>query len=57
MWNRHTCNILEWNIEVPEEMAEEMTAVVKDCMARAGSWFCTKLPLPADGEYNDFWVH
>lgn len=47
----------EWNIEVPEEMAEEMTAVVKDCMARAGSWFCTKLSLPADGEYNDFWVH
>ena len=47
----------EWNIEVPEEMAEEMTQVVKDCMARAGSFFCTKLPLPADGEYNDYWVH
>ena len=47
----------EWNIEVPEEMAEEMTKVVKDCMARAGSFFCSKLPLPADGEYNDYWVH
>ena len=57
MWNRHTCNILEWNIEVPEEMAEEMTKVVKDCMARAGSFFCSKLPLPADGSYDDFWVH
>lgn len=47
----------EWNIEVPEEMAEEMTEVVKDCMARAGSFFCTKLPLPADGGYYDHWVH
>lgn len=47
----------EWNIEVPEEMAEEMTEVVKDCMARAGSFFCSKLPLPADGSYDDFWVH
>ena len=47
----------EWNIEVPEEMAEELTNVVKDCMERAGSFFCEKLPLPADGGYADFWVH
>lgn len=47
----------EWNIEVPEEMAEEMTLVVKNCMAKAGAFFCKKLELPADGEYNDFWVH
>lgn len=47
----------EWNIEVPEEMADEMTQVVKDCMARAGGFFCSKLALPADGEYNDYWVH
>lgn len=47
----------EWNIEVPEEIAEEMTDVLKDCMARAGSFFCRKLPLPADGSYGDYWVH
>lgn len=47
----------EWNVEVPEEMAEEMTEVVKDCMARAGSFFCTRLQLPADGDYYDHWVH
>lgn len=47
----------EWNIEVPEEMAEEMTKVVKDYMARAGSFFCRKLQLPADGSYEDYWVH
>lgn len=47
----------EWNIEVPEEMAEELTNVVKDCMERAGSFFCEKLPLPADGGFADFWVH
>lgn len=47
----------EWNLEVPEEMAEELTNVVKDCMERAGSFFCEKLPLPADGGFADFWVH
>ena len=57
MWNRHTCNILEWNIEVPEEIAEEMTEVVKGCMSRAGSFFCSKLPMPADAVCSDHWIH
>jgi len=47
----------EWNLEVPEEMADKMTEVVKDCMARAGSFFCPKLPMPADGGYDTCWVH
>lgn len=47
----------EWNIEVPEEMAEEMTRVLKDCMKRAGAFFCKKVELPAEGEALDYWVH
>lgn len=47
----------EWNIEVPEEIADEMLAVVKDCMKRAGAFFCTKVELPAEGDVLDFWVH
>ena len=47
----------EWNIEVPEEMAEEMTKVLKDCMKKAGAFFCRKVELPAEGEALDYWVH
>lgn len=47
----------EWNIEVPEEIAEEMTLVLKDCMKRAGAFFCKKVELPAEGEAMDYWVH
>lgn len=47
----------EWNIEVPEDIAGEMTKVVKDCMSRAGSFFCSKLPMPADAEVGDCWIH
>ena len=57
MWNRHTCNILEWNIEVPEEIAEEMTKVLQDCMSRDGEFFCRKLPMPADATCSDHWIH
>ena len=47
----------EWNIEVPEEMAEEMTNVLQDCMSKAGEFFCRKLPMPADATCSDHWVH
>lgn len=47
----------EWNIEVPEDIAEEMTKVVKDCMSRAGGFFCSKLPMPADAEVGTCWIH
>lgn len=47
----------EWNIEVPEDMAEEMTKVLKDCMSRAGNFFCSKLPMPADAEVDVCWRH
>ena len=47
----------EWNIEVPEDIVDEMTEVLKDCMSKAGGFFCRKLKLPAEGEPNDFWVH
>ena len=47
----------EWNIEVPEEIAEEMTKVLQDCMSRAGEFFCRKLPMPADATCSDHWIH
>lgn len=47
----------EWNIEVPESMTEEMTKVLKDCMSRAGNFFCNKIPMPADAEVGNCWIH
>lgn len=47
----------EWNVEVPENMVEEMTEVVKDCMSRAGSFFCRKLSMPADAQVDTCWRH
>ena len=47
----------EWNIEVPDNMAEKMTEVLKDCMSRAGEFFCRKLSMPADASCAECWVH
>lgn len=47
----------EWNIEVPEEMAEEMKQVLQDCMSKAGAFFCRKLELPADPVIANHWIH
>lgn len=47
----------EWNIEVPDEYCEEMTEVLKDCMSRAGAYFCKYISFPADAEVGTCWVH
>ena len=47
----------EWNIEVPEEIASEMTNVIQSCMSRAGSYFCKHLEVPAEAEVGDCWIH
>lgn len=47
----------EWNIEVPDEYCEEMTSVLKDCMSRAGAFFCKHISFPADAEVGNCWVH
>ena len=47
----------EWNVEVPEEIVEEMTQVVQNCMSKAGSYFCKHLKVPAEAEVGDCWIH
>jgi len=47
----------EINIEVPENIADEMTEVLQDCMKRAGGFFCRKIELPADAEVGNCWIH
>lgn len=48
---------MEWNIEVPEELADEINEVLADCMERAGAFFCTKVRLFSEGAPADYWIH
>ena len=53
----------EINCEAPEEIAEEITKILYDCMIKAGAIFCTKCKLDADvsrlpnGDLPDYWIH
>lgn len=47
----------EWNIECPEEMAEEISLVLQKCMEDGAKPFCTRLPLSTDISIGDFWIH
>lgn len=47
----------EWNIEAPEEIADEMAVVLTDCMSRAGRYFCKLIDFPTDAEVGTCWIH
>ena len=47
----------EFNIEAPEEIADEVAKVLVQCMIDGGKPFCPNVFLGADVEINDYWVH
>lgn len=47
----------EANLECPEEMAEEIAAILTRCMEEGAKPFCTRIPLGADYSIQDHWVH
>ena len=53
----------EYNVEAPEEIAEEVAQVLRKCMEKGAKPFCTRLPLSTDiarldnGELPDYWIH
>ena len=53
----------EYNIEAPEEIAEEVALVLQKCMEKGAKPFCTRLPLSTDiarlddGSLPDYWIH
>ena len=47
----------EFDIEAPEEIADDISKVLGKCMEQGASIFCTKVHLGADIELNDYWVH
>ena len=46
----------EANIIYPEEL-EGIDIKLKECMEGAAALICTKLPIPAEAEVSDHWVH
>lgn len=54
---------MEWNIEAPEEIAEEVAQKLYNSMVKAGSFFCTRCKLDADisrlddGTLPTYWIH
>lgn len=47
----------EFNLECPENMAEEVADVLVKCMVSGGKPFCNKVYLGADVGIYDHWVH
>lgn len=47
----------EFNLECPEEMADEVLDVTLKCMVSGGKPFCPNVYLGADGGVFDYWVH
>lgn len=47
----------EYNVEAPENIAAEVAQCLKDCMIKAGTIFCKTIPLDADVEIGDCWIH
>ena len=53
----------EVNVEAPEEIAEEVSKLLYNCMVKAGAYFCTRCKLDADlstnedGSLPNHWVH
>lgn len=53
----------EFNIEAPEDIAEEVAAKLHECMVKAGKFICRIVPLEAevsrlrDGNLPTYWIH
>ena len=53
----------EFNIEAPEDIAEEVASKLHECMVKAGKFICRIVPLEAevsrlkDGTLPTYWVH
>ena len=39
---------MEFNIEAPEDIAEEVAIILQKCMEQGAKPFCTRLPLSTD---------
>lgn len=47
----------EANVVYPKELYDIVPAKLQECMEKAASIICTKLPIPAEPSVSDHWVH
>lgn len=47
----------EFNLEAPEEIADEVAKVLVQCMIDGGKPFCPNVFLGADVEVGEYWIH
>ena len=47
----------EANIIYPKTLHDYVPKKLKECMEHAASLICTKVPIPAEAEISDHWVH
>jgi DNA polymerase I-like protein with 3'-5' exonuclease and polymerase domains len=47
----------ELHLECPEDMANDLSFILKDCMERAGRVFCKTIPVKADPCITPYWTH
>lgn len=47
----------EANIVYPSELHDVVPIKLKECMENSANLFCKKLPIPADAEVGDCWIH
>lgn len=53
----------EWNVEAPDEIAEETAKILQKCMEKGAHPFCPRLPLSSglsrldDGTLPTYWIH
>ena len=47
----------EANVIYPKELHNKVPTKLKEFMEDAASLICTKLPIPAEAEVSDHWVH
>lgn len=44
-------------IESPKELAEECSIKLKECMEKAGTFFCDIIPVKATPVITPYWTH
>lgn len=53
------CNIVhdELLVEFPEELKDTFPKILEDIMFKAAALYCKKVPIPAEAEVGDHWIH
>lgn len=43
--------------ETPDDLSKEFAKLIEDTMVNTMAIYCKSIPVPAEAEINDFWVH